>query len=80
MIDCQETMRQLWDYLDDELTEEKMAAIRTHLAACQECYPQYDFERAFLEAVAASQRERRAPGALRLRIRAALREAGLAGV
>jgi anti-sigma factor (TIGR02949 family) len=80
MIDCQDAMRQLWDYLDEELTEERMAAIREHLAVCQQCYPHYDFERAFLDAVASSRNERRAPGALRLKIRAVLREAGLAEV
>lgn len=78
MIDCQDAMRQLWDYLDGELTDETMGAIREHLAMCQECYPHYDFEQAFLKAIASARREHRAPGALRLRVRAALREAGMA--
>ncbi|HEX5436172.1 MAG TPA: zf-HC2 domain-containing protein [Gemmatimonadaceae bacterium] len=78
MIDCEEAMRQLWDYLDDELTEQKMAAIREHLAVCQQCYPQFDFERAFLGAIASARCNQRASGALRMRIRAMLREVGSA--
>jgi len=77
-LDCQAAMRQLWDYLDGELSEERMEAMRGHLALCARCYPHYDFERAFLEAVAATRREHAAPGALRERVMAALREAGFA--
>ena len=78
MLDCQAAMRQLWDYLDGELSEERMEAMRAHLAVCARCYPHYDFERAFLEALAATRREHVAPGALRERVMAALREAGFA--
>lgn len=56
MLDCESVMRQLWDYLDAELTPERMAAIRTHLEVCKRCFPQYVFERSFLDAVANSSR------------------------
>ena len=48
-MDCLDVVRQLWDYLDGELTDDRMEAIRAHLAACRNCYPHYDFERAFLD-------------------------------
>ena len=39
MLDCDSVMRQLWDYLDGELTEDRMEAIRAHLAMCSRCMP-----------------------------------------
>jgi anti-sigma factor (TIGR02949 family) len=57
MLDCEAVIRQLWDYLDGELTPERMAAIRAHLELCKRCYPQYEFERSFLNAVAGTARQ-----------------------
>jgi anti-sigma factor (TIGR02949 family) len=50
-IDCRTALEQLWEYLDGELSADRMEAVRTHVALCAKCYPQYDFEKAFLEAV-----------------------------
>jgi len=57
MASCRELMEQLWDYLDGELPPDRMQELAAHVAACARCYPQYQFEFAFLEAVA-RQRER----------------------
>ena len=76
-MDCYDVVRQLWDYLDGELTDESMAAIRAHLAQCRQCYPQFDFERTFLDALAATRRERPAPNMVRRKVLAKLRKAGL---
>lgn len=57
MVSCREVIEQLWDYLDGELPPERMEAIAGHLAECAQCYPQYRFEFAFLEALA-RQRDR----------------------
>jgi anti-sigma factor (TIGR02949 family) len=78
-VECAAAMRKLFDFLDGELDEEAMAAVRSHLAVCAKCYPHYDFERTFLEAVAATRAERPAPSALRGRVLARLREAGYRG-
>lgn len=78
MLDCDAVMRQLWDYLDGELTPDREAAVRDHLAVCKRCYPQYDFEKAFVRALAASRREHSRPDALRTRVLAALRAEGFA--
>ena len=80
MLDCDAVMQQLWDYLDGELSAERMAAIRAHLAVCARCYPQYEFERAFLTALDGAQREHSNPAGLRSRVTAALRDAGMAEV
>ena len=77
-IDCERAMRQLWDYLDDELTAERMREIREHLMSCSRCLPHHDFERAFLEALASTRDEHAAPSELRGRVLESLRQAGFA--
>lgn len=78
MLDCDAVMRQLWDYLDGELTEDRMAALREHLALCGRCYPQLEFEQTFLETLARARREHTDPGRVRDRVMAALRAEGFA--
>lgn len=78
MLDCQAVMRQLWAYLDAELTDDRVAAIEAHLAMCKRCYPQYDFERGFLDQLARARREHSNPVRLRARLVEALRGHGLA--
>jgi anti-sigma factor (TIGR02949 family) len=78
MLDCDAVMRQLWDYLDGELTAEREQAIRAHLAMCQRCYPQFDFEAAFLRALSEGRREHSRPDALKERVLRALRLEGYA--
>ena len=78
MLDCDAVMRQLWDYLDGELTEERMAAIRAHLALCARCHPQFEFERTFLDTLARVRREHSNPARVRDRVMAALLDEGFA--
>ncbi|GAC1647414.1 MAG: hypothetical protein NVS4B3_01450 [Gemmatimonadaceae bacterium] len=78
MLDCHAVMRQLWDYLDGELTTERMDAIREHLAMCARCYPQVEFERTFLETLAHVRREHSDQNRLAERVLAALQAAGFA--
>ena len=47
-IDCQSAIKELWDYLDDELPAERTAQIRAHLASCTGCETHVQFCRAFL--------------------------------
>ncbi len=77
MLSCDKVMRQLWDYLDEELTPERMSAIAAHLSGCNRCFPQYDFERAFLRAVRSVREENPPPAQQRERVMAALRANGL---
>jgi anti-sigma factor (TIGR02949 family) len=80
MLDCDAVMRQLWDYLDEELTPDRMDQIGAHLAVCKRCYPQYQFERRFLDVLASARKDHPALDQLRLRVVAALKAEGLAGV
>lgn len=76
MLDCDAVMRQLWDYLDGELTGERLAAIREHLALCARCYPQFEFERTFLDILARARREHPDPENVRRRVMSALEAEG----
>ena len=78
MLDCHAVMRQLWAYLDGELTVDRVTAIEEHLAMCARCYPQYHFERSFLEQIARTRREHSDLGGLRTRLVQALVAHGFA--
>jgi anti-sigma factor (TIGR02949 family) len=79
MLDCDAVMRQLWDYLDQQLTPQTMAAIDDHLGKCQHCRPEAQFRRAFERAVSSARQEAGNTDALRARIRRALRDAEQSG-
>lgn len=78
MLDCDAVMRRLWDYLDDELTPEREQQVSAHLALCRRCYPQLEFERAFLAKLAATRNSLLRGSQVRARVLAALRTAGFA--
>ena len=76
MIDCDAVMRQMWDYHDGELTDDRIRAIEEHAQMCERCYPHVAFERAFRDAVRASRQATPDTRALGERVRAALRAEG----
>lgn len=45
MITCTEAVRQLWPYLDDEVSAADRAAIAAHLDICRRCCGQLEFAR-----------------------------------
>lgn len=75
-FDCQRALEHLYEYLDRELTPEVEREIKGHLERCQECYPQFEFEQAFLKFVELRCRARKAPPELRRRILEALFKEG----
>ncbi|WP_353267822.1 zf-HC2 domain-containing protein [Gemmatimonas sp.] len=75
MLDCESVMQQLWDYLDQQLTPDRMQAIHKHLDDCQRCRPQAEFRQAFERTVASAREDAGDMDALRERIRLALRMA-----
>lgn len=48
MLPCDQVITRLWEYLDGALNDTQAGKIREHLEMCARCFPQYDFERAFL--------------------------------
>jgi mycothiol system anti-sigma-R factor len=75
-IDCRSAMMQLYDYLDAELSPERMALIRAHLEECRPCYAHAQFERDLLTIISGGWEGVAASQALRQRIRDNLRDAG----
>jgi anti-sigma factor (TIGR02949 family) len=74
-LDCEAVVRALWDYLDRELDEPKMAAIDAHLAECEHCRAHADFEQQLIDEIRALRREHNDPVELRLRVLNAIRRA-----
>jgi anti-sigma factor (TIGR02949 family) len=75
--DCEETVRALWDYLDRSLDRPQMDAIDAHLARCDGCREHFDFERVLVDRIRDLRRDHDDAAALRVRILAVLRDAGL---
>jgi len=71
MADCNETLRELYLYLDGQLTEDDRVHIQQHLDDCSPCLEAYDFE-AELRIVVKSRCVDQVPEALRARIAKAL--------
>ena len=72
--DCDEVLREIYTFLDGELTPEARSAIEGHLNGCTDCLEVYDFE-AELRMLIARKCTERVPERLRLRIQAALADA-----
>ena len=65
MADCDETLKELETFLDGELTEDAVVAMRAHLEGCTDCLQAFDFH-AELKAVIADKchRDQMPPGLL----------------
>jgi len=74
MRDCNETLREIYDYLDGELTNDEKAKLRRHLEECQPCFEAYDFE-AELREVIRKRCTESVPESLRDKVRTALEQA-----
>lgn len=78
-VNCTRAMQQLWDFLDQELTDEQMGAVRRHVESCSSCFPHKDWAEHFLEALHSMREERIMPTELKVRVIAQLRAAGFVG-
>ena len=75
-IDCQSAVRQLWDYLDSELDDQRMVEVRHHLLSCKKCLPHAEFGRRFIQALSRARERHVMPPAVRNQVMAALTQAG----
>jgi mycothiol system anti-sigma-R factor len=73
--DCQDSLHELYTFLDGELTDDKRFTIHSHLEDCSPCLEAFDFE-AELRTVIARRCHDEVPESLRRRIADSL---GLAG-
>lgn len=65
--ECNDTLHELYHFLDNELTDDNRARIRQHLEGCPPCFEAYDFEAELKNYIADRCRER-VPDSLRARI------------
>lgn len=75
MISCQEALEKVYEYLDGELESPDQEKVRDHVKICRQCYPLFDFERAFLDFVREKGFAEEASGELLERVQAIVREA-----
>ena len=75
MTDCNDALRELYEFLDGELTDEKRDQIKHHIEDCGSCLEVFDFE-VELRMVVQKKCEEPCPDALRAKIEAALQAAG----
>ena len=76
-VDCDMAIAQLWDYLDGELTPERMTAVKLHLERCSHCLPHAIFGEKFLKALHDCSGPCDMPEDLRTRVMERLRSEGL---
>ena len=65
--DCQDSLHELYTFLDGELTDDKRAHIRQHIDDCSPCLEAFDFE-AELRQVIARRCHDEVPESLRRRV------------
>ena len=75
-IDCRSAVRQLWDYLDEELDDARMAEVHHHLETCGDCLPHAEFGRRFIDALSQARARHVMPPAVRGQVMAALSDDG----
>jgi mycothiol system anti-sigma-R factor len=73
--DCADSLKELYGFLDGELTVERRAHIKVHLDDCLQCYEAFDFE-AELRIVISARCRDEVPETLRDRVAEALRQVG----
>lgn len=71
MADCSKTLRDLYQYLDGDLTDDDRSHIQHHLDDCSPCLEAFDFE-AELRHVVRNRCVDQVPDALRQRIARAI--------
>lgn len=74
MAECNDTLRELYQFLDGELTESDRTHIKQHLDDCSPCLAAFDFE-AELRLVVRNRCVDTVPDSLRDRIARAIQEA-----
>jgi mycothiol system anti-sigma-R factor len=65
--ECQKALRELYTYLDGQLTIERRTTIKAHIEYCSPCMESYTFE-AELKQVVALRCQEEVPEALRMKV------------
>lgn len=73
IIECEEAIRQMLEYLDEELHKHNSNTVRHHLESCRECYSRMEFEKRLKNMVRDSKDEK-SPTSLNDRIKKIIKE------
>jgi anti-sigma factor (TIGR02949 family) len=76
MGDCNETLRELEQFLDDELSSDAHDAIHAHLEGCTDCLEAFDFHAELRQLIAVKCRNDELPPGLLTRIEQCFGEEG----
>lgn len=68
MADCDETLRQLYDYLDEVLDAALRADIESHVGDCSDCRDRIEFESLLMVHIRRRSKEEPLPEDLRRRL------------
>jgi len=68
MGDCNETLRELERFLDQELASDARHAVQNHLDACLDCLSAFDFHAELKIVISEKLRHEQVPDGLRARI------------
>ncbi|HLI51459.1 MAG TPA: zf-HC2 domain-containing protein [Thermomicrobiaceae bacterium] len=74
MLDCNEVMRRLDEFIDRELNDEELAEVQAHLDRCGHCAERFRFEENVLRLVGRCGRQLSAPPELVRRVRRMCRD------
>jgi mycothiol system anti-sigma-R factor len=77
MADCEETLRELEAFLDDELSADAKASIEGHLERCLDCLHAYDFHAELKQVIAEKCHHDEMPSGLLHRIQECFGDPGL---
>lgn len=79
LLDCEEVVRALWEYLDGHANDELRAGIDEHLARCDGCRAHFEFERRLVRALGDLRTRHLDAARLRAEVLAVLGDAGFGG-
>ena len=71
-IDCEQALKQLFEFIDRELPEDRRDEMQHHLHTCKSCFSRMEFERRLKEKVGAL-RDEEVPSQLGARIKGLLK-------
>lgn len=77
--DCRATISRLYEFLDNELTEESVAEMRRHLNDCSGCLEAFEFE-AELRAMIVCKLAEKIPEHLKSKLKAIISSEGLSPI
>ena len=71
-MNCRESLKKLYDFLDGELDKVPKSEIKKHLDACRHCWDRFEFEKRLKELIKKSCCKEACPDTLKRRVKALL--------